>query len=178
MTKTLAHQPTRAALRATIASVAVSQLGAHEDPPGSNKQKYGVWYRLNGKAWCAIFVSWVYDQAAARVGCENPLAGLQSAKGFSGVLTGFRAAKRLGLVVPAGEPLFVGDVLCWDHGGGLGHAGVIVEVGKGWFESVEGNTDGSYSRTGGNVMRHRHTLTDGRHDKLAGVFRPTRAYGR
>lgn len=37
---------------------ALSQVGYHESPYGSNLQKYGQWYGFNGVPWCAIFVSY------------------------------------------------------------------------------------------------------------------------
>ena len=39
------------------------QLGTSETPPGSNKQKYGAAYGMNGVAWCAIFVWWCFTHA-------------------------------------------------------------------------------------------------------------------
>lgn len=46
-----------------IVSVAVSQIGEHEDPPGSNMTKYGQAYGWNGVAWCCIFVWWCFKEA-------------------------------------------------------------------------------------------------------------------
>lgn len=39
------------------------QLGTSETPPGSNRQKYGAAYGMNGVAWCAIFVWWCFTHA-------------------------------------------------------------------------------------------------------------------
>lgn len=36
----------------------ITQLGTKESPFGSNRQKYGEWYGVNGVKWCAEFVSW------------------------------------------------------------------------------------------------------------------------
>ncbi len=46
-------------LNAKALKLAASQIGYHEDPPGSNHTKYGVWYGVDHQPWCAIFVSWV-----------------------------------------------------------------------------------------------------------------------
>lgn len=46
-----------------LVSVAVSQLGEHEDPPGSNMTKFGAAYGWNGVAWCMIFVWWCFKQS-------------------------------------------------------------------------------------------------------------------
>lgn len=41
-------------------NLALTQIGTKESPAGSNRQKYGVWYGLNGEPWCAIFVSYCF----------------------------------------------------------------------------------------------------------------------
>lgn len=43
-------------------NIGLTQVGIKEDPYGSNKQKYGVWYGYNGVPWCAIFDSWCFAQ--------------------------------------------------------------------------------------------------------------------
>lgn len=174
----------RALLRSTIVKVAKDEIGEHEDPPRSNRTKYGRWYGLQAQ-WCGMFVSWVYDRSSAIAGCQNPLAGLQSAKGFARVTTTYVRARRWGIVLQAHEPVMPGDVMIWSKGrlgalvGANGHTGVVVSAQRpdGSFDVIEGNTDGSYSRTGGNVMEHRHGRHDGRHGHLLAVYRPTRRYG-
>jgi hypothetical protein len=39
---------------------AIAQLGTKESPFGSNMQKFGSWYRMNGVPWCAIFASYCF----------------------------------------------------------------------------------------------------------------------
>lgn len=39
---------------------AINEIGNHEDPWGSNRQKYGSWYGFNGVPWCAIFESYCF----------------------------------------------------------------------------------------------------------------------
>jgi peptidoglycan hydrolase-like protein with peptidoglycan-binding domain len=46
-----------------VLTICNSQLGVKEDPPNSNKQKYGVWANKNGQKWCAIVVAWVFAKA-------------------------------------------------------------------------------------------------------------------
>jgi len=46
-----------------IIDIAFKEVGQTENPPNSNKTKYGKWFGLDGVAWCGIFVSWVYAQA-------------------------------------------------------------------------------------------------------------------
>ena len=43
--------------RKEIIQRAAAEEGTTENPPNSNKTKYGEWYGLNGVPWCAIFVS-------------------------------------------------------------------------------------------------------------------------
>lgn len=44
-----------------VIDIAVSQLGTVEGK--GNMTKYGAWIGMNGKAWCASFLSWCYHQA-------------------------------------------------------------------------------------------------------------------
>jgi hypothetical protein len=182
--KTLKDPAVRAEFRHEVAVVALGEVGQHEDPPRSNRTKYGRWYGLQAQ-WCGIYVSWVYATAAHRVGCENPLAGIQTKKGFARVTTTYPRARLWKIVLAKGEVPMVGDVMIWSKGrlgalvGANGHTGVVTRVlPDGSFDVTEGNTDGAYSRTGGNVMTHRHRVADGRHGHLLAIYRPTRRYGR
>lgn len=49
-----------------LCKIAVGQLGTSEHPPGSNIQKYGAEYGMNGVAWCAIFVWWCFKHAGLK----------------------------------------------------------------------------------------------------------------
>lgn len=51
---------------AKLCKIAVGQLGTSEHPPGSNIQKYGAEYGMNGVAWCAIFVWWCFKHAGLK----------------------------------------------------------------------------------------------------------------
>jgi len=42
---------------------AITQIGVEEYPRGSNFQKYGLWYGMNGVPWCAIFASWCFGNS-------------------------------------------------------------------------------------------------------------------
>lgn len=185
MTKTLKDPAVRAEFRLAVAAIARGEVGEHEDPPLSNRTKYGRWFGMQAQ-WCGMFVSWVYATAAVRVGCENPLAGIQTPKGFARVTTTYPRARRWKIVLGGNEPPMLGDVVIWSKGrlgalvGANGHTGIVTDVhGAGAsFDVTEGNTDGAFSRTGGNVMTHRHARTDGRHGHLLAIYRPTRRFGR
>jgi len=44
-----------------IVEIAKKELNYQES--ANNNTKYGKWYGLNNNPWCAMFVSWVFDQA-------------------------------------------------------------------------------------------------------------------
>ena len=48
-----------------ILHIAQSEIGTVEDPAGSNNQKYGQFYGLNGAPWCVIFCWWCFQEAGA-----------------------------------------------------------------------------------------------------------------
>lgn len=39
-----------------VLSIARGEMGYTESPQGSNKNKYGRWYGLDGEPWCMMFV--------------------------------------------------------------------------------------------------------------------------
>ena len=173
--QSLKDQVTRASFRSNIVDIATKELGYVEKH--GNDTKYGAWFGLNGHPWCAMFVSWVYAEAAKATDCENPLAGLQTSKGFAGVTSGFVAVKRRGWVLDENESLMPGDIVFWDHDkipGGNGHTGLVIASN---FTTIEGNTNTAFSRTGGSVCKHSHALKDGKHGVLLGFARPTQKVG-
>lgn len=177
--KTLADRQTRDEFRNAVAAIAQKEVGYIEGR--GNNTKYGAWFGLNFHAWCAMFVSHVYDQAAKQVGCENPLRGVQTSKGFAGVTESFRKMKQRGWALGPNELPMIGDIVCWDHdevAGGPGHTGIVVAVASNGYTTIEGNTNTAYSRTGGMVCKHEHRIMDQKHGVLLGFVRPTRRYGR
>lgn len=46
-----------------VLDVARAELGYVESPPNSNRTKYGKAYPMDGNAWCAMFVWWVFREA-------------------------------------------------------------------------------------------------------------------
>jgi hypothetical protein len=174
--KLLTDPAVRAALRVESARVAQGEVGVIEG--AGNRTKYGKWFGLDGEPWCGMFASNVYAIAAANVGCANPLAGLQTPKGFAGTQMAFAKAKLKGMVIGKTEPVRVGDLIFWRSTLTTGHVGLVVEVyDDGSFDVAEGNTSRSdhSSRNGGEVAIHRHTRKDGKHKLFLGIVRPTRA---
>lgn len=57
---------------ANVIQKAISQLGIKENPPDSNRTKYGVWYGMDGQPWCAMFVSYCLYQAGLPLHMTTP----------------------------------------------------------------------------------------------------------
>lgn len=133
--------------RTRIIEVANGEIGVKEDPPGSNRTKYGAWYGWDGYKWCAMFVSWVYNRAG------HPLGKIDDNKGYRGCQSGYNHWRANGELVKEPKP---GDIVLfdWDGNGICDHTGIFVswvEKGK-TFNSIEGNTAFRNDSDGGGVM--------------------------
>jgi peptidoglycan hydrolase-like protein with peptidoglycan-binding domain len=140
--------------RAKIIEIANSQLGVTESPAGSNKNPYGKWYGWDGFAWCAMFVSWVYDHAG------HPLGKIDDAKGYRDCNSGYRHWKANGELTTNPE---MGDIVLfdWEGNGTADHTGIFHEWADGTkklFWSYEGNTSVGSNSNGGIVMRRKRSL--------------------
>ncbi|GAA4660276.1 CHAP domain-containing protein [Kineococcus glutinatus] len=144
-----------------VLDVARGELGYAEDPPGSNRTRYGAWYGMDGQPWCAMFVSW----CAARAGAADIIP--RHAYTPAGA-EWFRAR---GAFVDAPR---AGDVVYfrWPGMGRIAHVAFVESVRPdGSVVTIEGNTDAAGGRTGGRVMRHV------RRAHIAGYGRPAYAGG-
>ncbi len=96
-----------------------------------------------GKAWCAAFAWCMLDDAIHALGLRNylpPTAGVH--KLFE------RAHQHHCWWTEPGPGMIFGI----DHGGGLGHCGIVIEVeGDGTLATIEGNTNEAGSREGNAV---------------------------
>lgn len=134
--------------REQVIQIAQAEVGTSESPANSNKQKYGEWYGMNGVAWCAIFVSWVFDKAGL------PLGLIQTQKGYhhcQGAHNWFRRENRLTTQPQKGDIV----MFDWQGDGWADHTGIFVEwldPAKTKFSSLEGNTSLSDNSNGGQVM--------------------------
>jgi hypothetical protein len=140
--------PPETSLRARALSRAISQLGVKEAPPNSNQTKYCDWYGMLGP-WCAMFVSWCYEQ-------EGNSPSFQKGLNYAYVpyIVGDARAKRNGLSVTS-SPLS-GDLVCfdWAYDGTFDHVGLFERWSDGsHFDALEGNTSTSSNSDGGQVMR-------------------------
>ena len=143
-----------------VLKIARAQIGEKEDPLGSNKNKYGKWYGVDGVQWCAIFVSYCFYKAGLPLPATTP-------KGFAYCPSGvdwFRSKGRF-----FSEPK-IGDVVFFDWYKGIRactindgdnvrcsdawHIGIVEKVNSdGSITSIEGNTSETSNGNGGGVMR-------------------------
>lgn len=131
-----------------------SQLGVHEIPYGSNRTPYSVWYGMIGP-WCAMFVSWVL----AMVG--SPIA-ITTSKGFAYCPYGVSYFKNKGAWADKHTRPQPGWIVFFDFIGRPSHVGIVEGIAAdGRIITLEGNTNGAGSRTGGNVMRHYRSINGG-----------------
>ncbi len=143
-------------LRNKILDTARQELGISESPRGSNMQKYGLWYNINGQPWCAIFVSWVYTMAGAAFSTKG------APKGFHycpGAFNYWKLTKNL-TDSPAPADIILYD---WDQNKRSDHTGLFVRwVNKetGDFEAIEGNTSAGSNSNGGQVQLRKRNIKD------------------
>lgn len=146
----------------TTLSVASSQVGVMEDPPGSNRglkvdeylNAVGINPSAGSYAWCAAFVYWSFSQAATRLGTANPTIRT------AGVLDHWRKAGHAGITrLQAGEILDdlsllkPGLVFVINTGGGHGHMGLVEDFRDDRLITIEGNTNLPGDREGVGVFR-------------------------
>ena len=153
-----------------VVDIAESQIGYSrwDDPQAGTK--YGRWYAgltgesyygQSGVPYCAMFVSWVFDQA--KVEC----AGLPGAYCPAMLQTALDDGATVSL-----DNARMGDVVYFDWGsdGESDHVGIIVANHGTYYETIEGNTSDTSSGSqsnGGVVARKTRSL-----GTVCGVVRP------
>jgi cell wall-associated NlpC family hydrolase len=121
----------------SVVDIAKSQLNYRET--GNNDTIYGKWFGLNNQPWCAMFVSWCYDQA----GLVSKVAA-QTKKGFASCDTGLKWFTKKNKIVPVGQAR-PGDLVFFqfDKDAQADHVGICASNdGKGFLMVYEGNTSG------------------------------------
>jgi hypothetical protein len=144
-----------------ILKTARAEIGNKEKPAGSNRQKYGEWYGMNGVPWCAQFVSWVFHQAGF------PLPKIQDGAPSGAAYCPFveNYAKKVGQW--HSRPL-AGDIVLFSFGKNLAvHIGIVETVAINSFTSIEGNTSLTNNDNGGGVMRRTRNI-----NQCRGFYRP------
>jgi cell wall-associated NlpC family hydrolase len=121
----------------SVVDIAKSQLNYRET--GNNDTIYGKWFGLNNQPWCAMFVSWCYDQA----GLVSKVAA-QTKKGFASCDAGLKWFTKKNKIVPVGQAQ-AGDLVFFqfDKDAQADHVGICASNdGKGFLMVYEGNTSG------------------------------------
>jgi hypothetical protein len=107
-----------------------------------------------GNAWCCAFLYWCFDEAAKAMSRSNPMVRTAGCLDhWSRAVS--NGARRIPKNQAVADPSLVrpGMVFVVDHGGGLGHTGLVEKIIGGLITTIEGNTDGSKTREGGGVYR-------------------------
>lgn len=121
-----------------IITLAKLELGYTET--GNNDTKYGKWYGLNNQPWCAMFISWVFNEA----GIVKHVAA-SSKKGFASCAAGLVWFTKQNKLVPVGQAQ-PGDIAFFqfDTDAEPDHVGIVVKNNTltQTLVCVEGNTSG------------------------------------
>lgn len=160
-------QPTDALLAEVLAVAAGEERKqVREVPRNSNRgpevdaylKRAGV---SPGLSWCCAFIYWCFDEAAAHRGVANPMVRTAGCLNHWNRAPG-NGAKRVLAAQAVRNPGLVqaGMVFIMDHGGGLGHTGLVEQVAGGLITTIEGNTDASRTREGGGVYRLTRKLVE------------------
>jgi hypothetical protein len=130
-------------------TLARGEIGTHEDPPYSNRTKYGAWFRFDGVPWCAEFESWAFAHT-----------GWSKFK-FASVEQIYESAKwgrnQMRLVFTPKH----GDIVCYRiHGDEFAHTAFYDEpVDADTFWDLGGNTSATDMANGGEVARQQRQLS-------------------
>lgn len=124
-------------------TAARADLGYTENPPGSNRTKYGKWYGADGQPWCDMAQSYWADKAgnASVVGrfayTPSHAAWFQSKGRWH-----------------TGRDARVGDLVFYNFGAGrIHHVGIVEAVQSAGIVTIEGNTSAGNNANGGQVQR-------------------------
>jgi hypothetical protein len=143
-------------IRDRVIARALSQVGFVEGP--KNDTPYGVWYGLNHEPYCAMGISWAFNQEDA-----SELVAASTVKGFAYTPSGaqwFKAQGRWGKSPRLGALPFFDFPNDAVHR--ISHVGIQVVESSGLpIQTVEFNTvgvDGAGQREGGGVFRRRRSV--------------------
>jgi peptidoglycan hydrolase-like protein with peptidoglycan-binding domain len=142
--------------------VALSQEGVRETAPNRGPEVDAYIERVGldptrALSWCAAFVYWSYDEAAAKLKIADPCFKT------GGVLNHWAKcppAARVYAQDAFDNPALIrpGAIFIVDHGGGKGHTGIVTRVADGQIGTIEGNTNRAGSREGDGVYQKTRTI--------------------
>lgn len=150
-------------IRSKALEIALSYNGQEEVPRGSNAGPF-VEACLKtvglggGNSWCQAFMYRVLNEAAHALSAPNPMPRT------AGVLDCWNKTSPNNRILKADSRptnILPGYQFIYDHGKGLGHTGMVVDVlADGSFTTIEGNTDPAGSRNGYGVFKRKRKLSD------------------
>ncbi|NGZ09587.1 MAG: CHAP domain-containing protein [Nitrospira sp. LK70] len=142
--------------------IAAAEIGVMEVPPGSNRgprvdeylQSVGLDASEDSYPWCAAFVYWSFQKAAAQVGSENPCirtAGVLDHWSKAGQAGATRLSPKA--VIDDFSLLKPGLIFVISTGEGKGHMGIVEDFRDDRLVTIEGNTNLPGDREGIGVFR-------------------------
>lgn len=156
-------------VRAKVLEVAAAEVGTMEDPLGSNRgPKVDQYLRAAGLdpatgsyPWCAAFVYWCFQNAAAQLSVPNPAIKTASVH----TLWAEAGAKGIDRISPeevAQQPSLVepGVVFVITTSATTGHVGFVKQVDGVILTTIEGNTNLGGSREGIGVFLRKSRHVD------------------
>jgi hypothetical protein len=149
-------------LQVSVVEIAAKEIGVVEDPPGSNSGPRVNEYLSSvglapGYAWCAGYVYWCFGEAAAKLNRANPVVKTAGCIDHWRRTLGYKIAAKGAIANPSLiEP---GSIFIMSRGGGQGHTGIVKSVNDGYIDTIEGNTNSSFSAEGGGVFELRRKIT-------------------
>jgi hypothetical protein len=142
--------------KGTVGAVLIDlrdEVGTTENPPGSNRTKYGAKYGLDGYAWCAMFVWFILVVL-------NAIEHIKSAY-TPAVFEWYRGLKRTFTDLSEVEP---GDLIFFRNSTRICHIGFVRFVRNGVVYTTEGNTSSGSAGSqddGGGVFNRERTSVSG-----------------
>ena len=136
--------------------IAASQIGVMENPVGSNRGPEVNAYLASvglgpGFFWCAAFLYWCFNQAAANLSRKNPLV---KTGGCQDHWNRTKAKKILKADAVNNPSLIVpGSIFLLKTGRTSGHTGIVEKVESGFIHTIEGNSNPAGSSNGIGVFR-------------------------
>ena len=133
----LADEQVPAGAKAVIKKAAILAKEGYREGQ-NNDTTIGKWYGMNHQPWCAMFVSWCFNEAGL-----TKLVAAQSEKGFASCNVGLKWFTNRKQIVSVGQAR-PGDIVFFHfgHGTKANHVGIVYEnhPDKGYMLTYEGNT--------------------------------------
>lgn len=135
-----------------ILSVAAAEIGTKENPANSNRVKYNTEYYGNdiassNRAWCCVFVWWVFKHA----GYSSLFYDGKKCAGCTSLMNFYKSKGQ----IVSGNTYKPGDLVLFqfDKDSYADHIGIIEKDNGDTITTIEGNTSTSSDDNGGTVMR-------------------------